>query len=29
VRVYDRQGRMVGVPTATPQAVARFVHEAK
>lgn len=29
VRVYDRRGRLVGEPTASPQAVVRFVHEAK
>jgi len=29
VRVYDRQGHLVGEPTASPQAVVRFVHEAK
>ena len=29
VRVYNRQGRLVGEPTASPQAVVRYVHEAK
>lgn len=29
VRVYDRRGRLVGEPTASVPAVARFVHDAK